>query len=189
MVIWKSHIDPLLNERDYMELAYRLAIMNPLHWQDIISTQRDRLKTEDLRKEFDYVSRACHPDKSERVKLFNALLLPENRLQEPWAIHTLRLLNSDVFEPQSNAYIEPSLKSLEYIQQTSDIFFPGRWMNALMAEHKSKEAAQIVDDFIKANPDYPTTLRNKILEASWILMKQEHYVEKPKPVVAANKKK
>lgn len=180
--IWKYRKDPLLNERDYMEMAYRLAIMNPQQWQEIIDTQRGHLQTEDLRKEFDYVSRACNPNKDERIKLFNSLLKPENRQHEPWAIHTLRLLNSDVFEPQSNDYIEPSLKSLEYIQQTSDIFFPGKWMDALMSAHKSKEAALIVDNFLKANPNYPTTLKNKVLEASWILMKQQTYVEKPKPV-------
>ncbi len=183
--IWKYRKDPLLNERDYMEMAYRLAIMNPQQWQEIIDTQRGHLQTEDLRKEFDYVSRACNPNKDERIKLFNSLLKPENRQHEPWAIHTLRLLNSDVFEPQSNDYIEPSLKSLEYIQQTSDIFFPGKWMDALMSAHKSKEAALIVDNFLKANPNYPTTLKNKVLEASWILMKQQTYVEKPKPVAKA----
>ena len=27
--IWRRHNDPLLNEYDYMEMAYRLAIMHP----------------------------------------------------------------------------------------------------------------------------------------------------------------
>ena len=114
--------------------------------------------------------------------MFNSLLHPENRQQEPWAFHTLRLLNSDVYEPQSNSYIEPSLKSLEYLQQTSDVFFPEKWMKALLADHKSKEASLIIDNFLKANPNYPTNLKNKVLEASWILMKQVPYVEPPKPV-------
>lgn len=183
--IWRQHDDPLLNEYDYMEMAYRLAIMLPQQSQEILSTQRVRLQDEDLRKEFDYVSRACTPDANERTKVFNSLLHPENRQQEPWAFHTLRLLNSDVYEPQSNSYIEPSLKSLEYLQQTSDVFFPEKWMKALMADHKSKEASLIIDNFLKANPNYPTNLKNKVLEASWILMKQVPYVEPPKPVTPA----
>ena len=166
-------------------MAYRLAIMLPQQSQEILSTQRVRLQNEDLRKEFDYVSRACTPDANERTKVFNSLLHPENRQQEPWAFHTLRLLNSDVYEPQSNSYIEPSLKSLEYLQQTSDVFFPEKWMKALMADHKSKEASLIIDNFLKANPNYPTNLKNKVLEASWILMKQVPYVEPPKPVTPA----
>lgn len=174
--IWTRHNDPLLNEHDYMEIAYRLAIMHPKQWQEFLLTQRSRLQTEELRKEFDYVGRACNPNPDERTALFNKLLRPENRQQEPWAIHTLRLLNSDVFEPQSNSYIEPSLKSLEYLQQTSDIFFPSKWMNALMAGHKSKEAVRIIEQFLTANPNYPDNLKNKVLSASWILMKQVPYV-------------
>ena len=185
--IWRSHNDPLLNEHDYMEMAYRLAIMHPQQWQEILSTQRARLTTDDLRNEFDYVSRACNPDGNQRLQLFNDLLRPENRQKEPWAIAMLRLLNSDVFEPQSNGYIESSLKSLEYIQQTSDIFFPSKWMKALMAGHKSREAAQAIDSFIKATPNYPSNLKNIVLEASWILMKQVPYTEPTKPATT-NKK-
>ena len=185
--IWRSHNDPLLNEHDYMEMAYRLAIMHPQQWQEILSTQRARLTTDDLRNEFDYVSRACNPDGNQRLQLFNDLLRPENRQKEPWAIAMLRLLNSDVFEPQSNGYIESSLKSLEYIQQTSDIFFPSKWMKALMSGHKSREAAQAIDSFIKATPNYPSNLKNIVLEASWILLKQVPYTEPTKPATT-NKK-
>ena len=185
--IWRNHNDPLLNEHDYMEMAYRLAIMHPQQWQEILSTQRARLTTDDLKNEFDYVSRACNPDGNQRLQLFNDLLRPENRQKEPWAIAMLRLLNSDVFEPQSNSYIESSLKSLEYIQQTSDIFFPSKWMKALMAGHKSREAAQAIDSFIKATPNYPSNLKNIVLEASWILMKQVPYTEPTKPATT-NKK-
>ena len=185
--IWRNHNDPLLNEHDYMEMAYRLAIMHPQQWQEILSTQRARLTTDDLKNEFDYVSRACNPDGNQRLQLFNDLLRPENRQKEPWAIAMLRLLNSDVFEPQSNGYIESSLKSLEYIQQTSDIFFPSKWMKALMAGHKSREAAQAIDSFIKATPNYPSNLKNIVLEASWILLKQVPYTEPTKPATT-NKK-
>jgi aminopeptidase N len=185
--IWRNHNDPLLNKHDYMEMAYRLAIMHPQQWQEILSTQRARLTTDDLKNEFDYVCRACNPDGNQRLQLFNDLLRPENRQKEPWAIAMLRLLNSDVFEPQSNSYIESSLKSLEYIQQTSDIFFPSKWMKALMAGHKSREAAQAIDSFIKATPNYPSNLKNIVLEASWILMKQVPYTEPTKPATT-NKK-
>jgi aminopeptidase N len=101
----------------------------------------------------------------------------------------LRLLNSDVYEPQSNDYIAASIKSLPYIQQTSDIFFPGNWMKALLSGHKSKEASWIVENTLKSESGLSENLRNKVLEAAWVLMKQKPYVEKAKPVVVkkANK--
>lgn len=186
--LWTRHDDPLFSERDYMDMAYRLAIMRPGRWQEILGTQRTHLLTDELRQEFDYVSRACTPDANERTNLFNQLLKPENRTKEPWALQTLRLLNADVFEPQSNSYIEPSLQSLEYIQQTSDIFFPANWMKALLASHKSDAARQTVERFVKNSPNYPDNLKNKVLQASWMLTKQQSYTGKAKSFSVGNLK-
>ena len=189
--IWESHSDQLFNERDYMEMAYRLAIMRPEQWKEILDTQRSRLTTDDLRKEFDYVSRACNPDVAAQETLFRSLLNKENRQQEPWALHALRLLNADVREHQSNSYIPISLNELQTIQQNSDIFFPGNWMKALLDSHKSEEARQQVEQFLKQNPGYTPSLRNKILEAAWPLMNPRHdppSATKPK-VVATPKTK
>ena len=184
-----AHNDPLFNEHDYMDMAYRLAIVRPDQRHDILKKERAHLKTEELRNEFDYVSQACNPNAEARTKVFNNLLKPENRKHEPWALHLLRLLNSDVYEPQSNDYIAASIKSLPYIQQTSDIFFPGNWMKALLSGHKSKEASWIVENTLKSESGLSENLRNKVLEAAWVLMKQKPYVEKAKPVIVkkANK--
>lgn len=182
--IWERHNDPTLNERNYMEIAYRLAIMRPDYRQQIFTTQRSRLKTEELREEFDYISRACTPDVEVRREVFNSLLHPQNRLREPWAITTLRLLSSDVYTPERNTYIEPSILSLSFLQQTSGIFFPSRWMKALLGSHTSSEARAIVERTLKDHPDYPQNLRNKVMEASWVLLHQVAYIEPPKPQTA-----
>ena len=170
--IWRDHNDPLLNEQDYMNMAYRLAIVHCDTYHPVMTAQRKHLKSEDERREFDYISRACTPDSTLRTRLFNEILQPQNREQEPWALKAIQLLNSDVYEPASNALIELGLDSLEYIQQTSDIFFPTNWLHAMLGSHKSEEARQIVEKFICSNPNYPEHLRNKILEAAWPLMKQ-----------------
>ena len=187
--IWKGHSDPAFNEHDYMDMAYRLAMTRPDQRQEILSTQRNRLKTEDLKNEFDYVCRACDPTADGRTQLFNTILKRENRKQEPWAIQALDLLSADIYEPQNNNLIAPSLKSLEYLQETSDIFFTTKWMKALLAHHKSPEARQEVENFLKANPSYPENLKNKILEAAWIMTAQEPYVEKAQPTVVKATKK
>ena len=128
------------------------------------------LTTDLLRQEFDYVSRACTPNANAQHQLFNNLLKPENRQQEPWALHMLQLLNADVREPASNIYISSSLSSLEYLQQTSDIFFSSNWLSSLLSGHKSQEARQQIEKFLKDHPNLRSQLRNKILEAAWPLM-------------------
>ena len=169
--IWQQHSDPLLSEQDYMNMAYRLAILRSDTSGPIVAAQRKRLKTDDERREFDYISRVCTSDPMLRVRLFNEMLKPQNREKEPWALKAFQLLNADVYEPQSNVYIESGLKSLQYIEQTSDIFFPTNWLKALLAEHKSREARLTVEKFINNNPNYPEHLKRKILEAAWFLTK------------------
>ncbi len=168
--LWSRHDDPLFDAHDYMEMAYRLAIMRPDEWQQIIDTERQYLTTDLLRQEFDYVSRACNPDINAQRQLFNELLKPEKRQQESWALHVLELLNADVREPSSNVYITSSLASLEYLQQTSDIFFCSDWVKSLFTGHKSQEARLIVETFLKEHQKFQPLLRNKVVEASWPLM-------------------
>ena len=168
--LWSQHNDPLFNDHDYMEMAYRLAIMRPDEWQQILDAECQHLNTDLLRQEFDYVSRACNPNTNAQRQLFNDLLKPENRKHEPWALHLLCLLNADVREPASNIYISSSLSSLEYLQQTSDIFFSSDWLKSLLAGHRSQEACQQIELFLKKHPGIKPQLRNKILEAAWPLM-------------------
>ena len=187
--LWKLHNDPTFNEHDYMDMAYRLAMTRPDQRQDIFATQRGRLTNNELREEFDFISRACDPSAEARTKLFNELLKPENRKHEPWAIRAIDLLSADIYEPQNNNLIAPSLKSLEYIQETSDIFFPEKWVKAVLCHHKSNEAKQEVEKFLNANSNFPDNLKNKILAAAFVLMKQDPYVEKAQPKVVKGKKR
>ena len=86
---------------------------------------------------------------------------------EPWVQNTLRLLSCQAREPQNNEFITPGLEVLEEIQQTGDIFFPANWVNALLSGHKSKEAKQLVNEFINTHSSYPKALKNKIMEAAY----------------------
>lgn len=172
--IWQDHRSTLLNNRDYMRMAYHLAIMLPGRWQEILGTERTHLKTDDEHKEFDFISRACNPDEKVQQQLFNDLLKVENRRVEPWARTMLALLNDPTREPLSNRYLVPGLDVLEEIQRTGDIFFPGYWLSSLLEGHSSEEARQTVIDWIEAHPMLPTALMNKLLEnAYWLLDRKD----------------
>jgi len=187
--IWERHNETtLFDEHDYMNMAYRLAMLQPECWKEILDTQRSRLQTEDLKNEFDYVSRACDPDENKRAELINSLLKSQNRQQEKWALQTLDLLSADIYEPQNLNYIATSLSSLKDIQKSSSTYFTRDWIKAVLAHHKSVVAKQAVENFLAANPNYPDDLKNNILEAAWTLLKQEPYVEKEKPVVVSKPK-
>lgn len=182
--IWDTQSDPLFGDHDYMEMAYRLALTHPGQWQMILDKQRDRLKDNLLREEFNYVSRACTPDEQSQCDLFNDIVKPENRQHESWALHALQLLSADIREPQNNVYIPASLGSLEFLQATSDVSFVGNWLNVLLQNHKSLEARQSVENFLNEHPAYQEYLRNQIFAASWPLRNMKA-PEPPKPAAPA----
>lgn len=187
--ILERHNESVLDEHDYMEIAYRLAITRPDRRQQILEKERARLTTDELRQEFDFVSRATDPNANNRVAVFKSLLKPENRQNETWVLNTLRLLNSDVFEPQSNVYIVEGLKALPEIQKTTSLSFPSRWTKTLIASHKSAEAKMEVQKFLNSSTNFPANLKNYVYESAWVLMNQIPYVDKTVNTAPASAKK
>ena len=176
--IWKeqkSQVSLLLNENDYINIAYSLCLKNNFNSntniiKEIINIQSKRIKNPDKLKEFLYISTALSNDTTILDSLFNQLLTIQGRRPEPWAIKVLSLLNHPSREKYSLKYIMPALKSLEEIQRTTDIFFPKNWINALLNGHYSKEASEIVDQFLENLPnDYPILLKNKILQSRYYM--------------------
>ena len=170
--VWAAQSDPLLSTTDYSQMAYRLAILKPNQWQEILQTQRSRLNGGDEQRKFDFIARACTPDRKAQSQLFESLLKAENRRIEPWTAYVLRLLNDRTREPFNNSYLRPGLDALVDVQQTGDIFFPGYWLSSLLAGHHSTEARQIVETFINEHPNYPEKLMNKIKENAYSLMRE-----------------
>lgn len=167
--IWHEASHPLLNENDYMNLAYELAIRNPNRQKEIIATQYARIKNPDRQRQFAFIARATTPDTLEQKELFRSLLKAENRRTEPWALKTLGYLCHPLREDMAVEYIREALDSLQYIQRTSDIFFPQNWTRTLLRERHSIEALHAVEGFLKDNKDFPPLLKSKILQATWNL--------------------
>ena len=174
--IWKEQSEPLLNQTDYINLSYQLAIRYPGKWKEILDEQLSRIDNPDKRKEFEFVSRACNPDPKKQDELFAELLEPKNRKIEPWALSVLSLLNHPLREPESNRFIRPALDELLEVQQTGDIFFPKNWCTSLLSGHKSPEARQILLDYLKEqlmHSTLPQPLLNKLLMAGYFLLNAE----------------
>ncbi len=167
--LWKDKNNHLLNEDDYTTFAYQLALRKPLQYKEILTTQRSRITDPDRQREFDYISRGCTPDEQEQKNLFFSLLNKENRIVEPWTQKLLTLLNHPLREPFSNAYLTPGLEILQEIQRTGDIFFPKGWVVSLLSGHRSIDARNQVVRFLENHPDYPLFLKNKILQAAFVL--------------------
>ena len=170
--LWENQSHPLLNERDYTTMAYELAIRLPEKHDTLIQTQRSRISNPDRLRQFDFIAQAVTPDTLQMDTFFQSLLKAENRRIEPWAASTLAYLNHPLRENYSVKYIRPGLEALQEVQRTGDIFFPKNWASALLRNHRSKEAYREVKAFFEAYPEYPSLLRNKILQAAWPLYRE-----------------
>lgn len=175
--IWSGEKEKSFGDDAYSNLSFQLCIRMPEKAHEILAVQRSRIDGSDpgrtfnadrLRR-FDFVSRAAVPEQEKLDSLFNSLLLPENRIVEPWAESALALLNHPLRDKESVKYIVPGLDALEDVKATGDIFFPSAWCRALLSGHRSTEAYAALRQFLSENPDYPQLLMDKIRVSSYNL--------------------
>lgn len=155
-----------LTEGRLSGLAHTLAIKRPSSSKSILEALPSRIENPDRLRRLAFVKPALSSDAAERDAFFESLKEAENRAVEPWVGEALGYLHHPLRAETSIKYIRPSLELMEEIQATGDIFFPRRWIGATLGGHQSPEAAQIIRDFLKENPDFSYRLKNKVLMAA-----------------------
>jgi len=155
-----------LGVRDYMTLAYELAVRCPEQYDTLCALQEARVENPDLLREFRFVWRALSPDKESRDAVFASLLEADGRSVEPWAQAALSYLNHPLRQNEAIQYIYPALEKLPEIQRTGDIFFPKNWCVNLLRGHNSEAAAAEVRRFLDDHPAFPALLKDKLLQSA-----------------------
>jgi aminopeptidase N len=156
-----------LAEPDFITLAQALAVREVAGWKAILEQQIGRTMNPDRKARLEFVAPALSSDPAERDRFFASLADEANRRHEPWVVDGLRSLHHPLRSASAVKYIDSSLMLLQEIQQTGDIFFPTRWMDATLWGHRSPEAAAIVRAFLdRAPPLYPDRLRRIILSSA-----------------------
>jgi aminopeptidase N len=156
-----------LAEPDYIMLAQELAVRSVPDAEKVLDQQIARTQNPDRKARMQFVRPALSTDQSTRDTFFASLKDPANRRQEAWVLDALGSLHHPLRASASRQYVKPSLELLREIQQTGDIFFPKRWMDATLSGHTSPEVARTVRAFLDTLPaDYPDRLRRVILSSA-----------------------
>lgn len=176
--VWKLQKPPAgvkLSEDDYSSLALNLALKE---YPDttILSVQQSRTTNPDRKQRLDFLRPALSSNVAERTAFFELLKNSAIRKKEAWVQEALGYLHHPLRAKTSIYYLKESLDLLQEVQQTGDIFFPAAWLNATFSSYQSKEAAEVVRAFLKANPAYPPKLKAKILQAADPLFRAERLV-------------
>jgi aminopeptidase N len=136
-------------------------------WDAILREQIARTQNPDRRARLQFVVPALSADASERERFFVSLRDVSNRRHEPWVLDGVRYLHHPRRASSSLKYVKASLDLLAEIQQTGDIFFPKRWMDATLGGHQAADAARIVRSFLDGlPPSYPDRLRRIVLSSA-----------------------
>jgi aminopeptidase N len=167
--VWRRQekIDGLtFAETDEITMALELAVREVPGWRQILEAQRDRTQNPDRKSEFEFVMPALSADATVREQAFERFRKIENRRREPWVLLSLHYLNHPLREEHALRFVAPSLELLPEIQRTGDIFFPQRWMAAVLAGHRSPVAAQTVRYYLARHPDLSERLRWIVLSSA-----------------------
>ena len=156
----------VLAEMDEITMALELAVREVPGWQAILEAQYDRTENPDRKARFAFTMPALSADPAVREEAFARFRQVDDRRREPWVVEALAYLNHPLREAHARRFIGPGLDLLREIQNTGDIFFPTRWIGAILSGHRSPEAAAIVRDFLGRELQYPQRLRWTILNAA-----------------------
>lgn len=154
------------SEVDLTDMAQNLAVKLPARSKEILDQQYDRITNEERKKRFEFVRQAISPALDERNLFFESLKNAENRAKEPWVLSALSFLHHPLRQATSKNYLKGSLELLSEIQQTGDIFFPKRWLDATFSSYQSEYATEVVETFLKEHPDYDPKLKALILQST-----------------------
>ena len=155
-----------MSESRMTTLAEALALRGVERAEAILTGQLARIENADRKARFAFVLPALSRDSSVRDSVFTSFADPVNREHEPWVLDAMGFLNHPLRARSGEHRLRAGLELVEEIQRTGDIFFPLRWLNALLDGHASVEAAETVRRFLEEHPQYPPRLRGKVLQAA-----------------------
>ncbi|NOQ24433.1 MAG: hypothetical protein GQ564_03645 [Bacteroidales bacterium] len=167
--IWKKEIvisglDFSIN--DFTNISFELAIRDFDNIDDILNKQYNNIKNAERKERFLFIKPALSSNINDRDYFFEKLKYEKNREKESWVIDGLQCLHHPIRSEESVKYIIPSLKILEELQITGDIFFPINWLDATFHGHSSIDAVLNINLFLNEYPDLPVNLKNKVLQSS-----------------------
>lgn len=167
--LWSGdeQVDDLpLSELEQISLASGLAIKGIANAEEILTQQEERLENPDRLARFKFVRDSLSANPAVRAAFFESLKIETNRDREAWVIAGLNNIHHPLWSKDSIDLIYPALNMIGEIQETGDIFFPGRWLDSTLGGHNSVEAAETIKKFLETATDLSARLRLKVLQSA-----------------------
>ena len=167
-----SHLDAALDSTT----TFGLPLRAPTRWAIVThlvatnaASANTRLAEETRRdstsegKRRAFVAGAARPDSATKAEYWRRYF-NDASLNEDWVTASLGAFNDSDHEELTMRYIVPALDTLPWVQRNRRIFFLGSWIGAFVGGHRSAEALNLVEGFLREHPDMPRDLREKVLQ-------------------------
>lgn len=175
--IWNKEvmIDNLkLNEDDYTNIAMNLAIYKHQKSDEIIAQTKQTLSNPesnpesnpDEQKRFNYLLPSLSNDEMVRDAFIESLKEEKNRENESYVLSAFNNIYHPLRQESSKKHLKSALYLIEEIQQTGDIFFPKLWLSKSIGRYSSEYAFNLVEAFLKENPNFSPIIKRKLMQAT-----------------------
>ena len=158
--------DLKLNEDDYEKMAMLLALYQHPKATEILSQTLANTRNPDKQKRLQFLLPALSNDVVVRDAFMQSLKEEKNRVHGTWVITALSFMNHPLNQETAQKNLRLCLDLVEETQRTGDIFFPKNWLNATIGNYTSSYAFQVVQTFLKENPNFSPMLKRKLLQAT-----------------------
>lgn len=170
--IWskKESISKLLLSPDnYTSLAMNLALFGHSEAEKILDEERTRITNADRLARFDFLRPTLSRDLATREAIFLSFKNETYREKEAWVLSACGYLHHPLRQKEMSRHLGVALDLVPEIQRTGDIFFPKGWLVSTIGQYNSKDAYDLVNQFLKENPNLNPALKNKVLQATDLL--------------------
>ena len=111
-----------------------------------------------------FMAGAASPDPKVKVEYFKAYLSPDEP-PEQWTSGSLGYFHWPGQEEITLPYLRKALDQVEWVKKNRKVFFMPAWLDAFVNGHSSKEALEIVREFMKEREDLSLDIRRKLLQS------------------------
>ncbi|WP_299777817.1 M1 family aminopeptidase [uncultured Formosa sp.] len=167
--IWNKDvvIDSLkLNEKDITRLAMTLVLYNHPKHEDILEKAETQISSADAMDRFKFLLPALSSNNADRETLFLSFKDVKNRKKSNWVETANHYIHHPLHQKEAIKYVSLSLDVLEEVKNTSDLFFPLKWLESTIGKYQSKEAQTILNMYLSTHPELNPQLKFKILQAT-----------------------
>ncbi|MDQ3636034.1 MAG: M1 family aminopeptidase [Acidobacteriota bacterium] len=151
-----------LRTKDKFDIVTKLIILGDKDAPKLLA-ELEKTETDDAAKRYAYAAKAGFATAENKAKFYNDFV-NNKEIAENWIDEAVGVWNAPEHSELTLPYLEKALAELPNLKQNRKIFFVNGWLASFIGGQKSVAALEIVNKFLKDNPNLDIDLQRKILE-------------------------